>query len=125
MYSVWHKTLKIASISVATPQTTPRELATLPQAPYLVVRSFLLSTIAASRLRHLQFPILGGIDCLHHSWRIAASVEENGKKRREGDVQIREWSEMHYEGNIVGGEVNRKGKESGRIDAGEESGGRL
>ena len=50
------KLFKIASVSGAPPQTPLQGLTTLPQTPYIVVRGFLPSAIAASRLRCLQFP---------------------------------------------------------------------
>ena len=71
MYSVWHEMFKIALITGAPPQTPLRELTTVPQTPYMVVRGFLPSAIAASRLRRLQFPVLeGGENCFHHSGEI-------------------------------------------------------
>src|SRR6218665_2573390 len=61
----WHEMLKIASVSGAEPQTPLGELTTLPRPPsvegllaFLVAKGFLLSAIAALRLRHSQFELL-------------------------------------------------------------------
>src|SRR6218665_2866029 len=52
----WHEMLKISSVSEAPPQTPLGELTKLPRP--LVAKGFLLSAIAASRLRHSQFELL-------------------------------------------------------------------
>src|SRR6218665_1212604 len=47
----------------------------------LVVRGFLPSAIAASRLRRLQHPVLGG-NCFHHSGGIDATEDIRGEGLR-------------------------------------------
>src|SRR6218665_1838819 len=58
MYSIWHEMFKIALASGAAPPD-PAEGAYDAPPDLLVVRGFLLTAIATSRLRRLQFSQLG------------------------------------------------------------------
>src|SRR6218665_1260990 len=54
MYFFWHEMFKILKVSGALPQTPRGSLRRSPD--LLAARGFLPSSIAASRLRRLQFP---------------------------------------------------------------------